>query len=91
MKVLGIGNFGLVKKVSKIFIWYLVVPILLAFPVSLFSTKLLFSILYTDHVPISMIYPVLAALLLLATAYISIAVLLFRLLKRSAIVSLKIE
>ena len=91
MKVLGIGNFGLVKKVSKIFIWYLVVPILLAFPVSLFSTKLLFSILYTDHVPISMIYPILAALLLLVTAYISIAVLLFRLLKRSAIVSLKIE
>lgn len=91
MKVLGITDVGLIKQVLKIFIWILLIAIVIGFPLSLVSTKMMFGIVYADHVPITMVYPTVAAIILIMISTVTLASLIQKLLVHNPVNSLRSE
>lgn len=91
MKVLGINSFDLSKQVLKIFIWLLAIAIAFGFPISLLLSKMLFRIVYADHISVTMFYPMLGAMVLIAISIFTVSFLIMRLLKGNPVETLRSE
>jgi ABC-type antimicrobial peptide transport system permease subunit len=91
MKVLGMGTGRLVRKVVRIFIWVLIIALVISFPLSLFSTKMLFDVVYGDHIPITLVYPFVAVILMLLICLGTVSFLIVKLAKQNPVHSLRSE
>lgn len=57
MKILGISELSLFIRLGKDLLWITALTLISGVPLSLWITKLLFSIVYIDHVPITPLIP----------------------------------
>lgn len=89
MKILGINTVSLIRQVSKIFIWFLIGAIFIGFPISVWMSQMLFRIVYTDHIPVTMSYPLIGAMLLIVMAGLTVSFLIIKLLRQNPVDALR--
>ena len=89
MKVMGASSYDLSKQVLRIFITFLVVAIVLGFPVSLYVSKVMFGVVFNNHIPINALYPTLSAIFLVIISLTTISALIFKISKQNPVLALR--
>jgi len=64
MKILGIEDLTLFKEITKNIRFIVALSILIGIPFSLYCSKMLFSIVYKNYTPISILYPIVASFII---------------------------
>jgi putative ABC transport system permease protein len=89
MKILGINTFSLSRQVAKKFIMFLIIAIVLGFPSSIFLSRLLFKIVYTDYISITLLYPFIGAILLIMISLGTLALVIVKLMRNNPLDTLR--
>jgi len=89
MKVMGASSYDLSKQVLRIFIAFLVIAIVLGFPVSLYVSKVMFGVVFNNHIPINALYPTFSAIFLLIISFTTISALILKISKQNPVVALR--
>jgi len=91
MKVMGASSKDISKEVFRIFLLFLILAIVFGFPASIYGSKFMLSMMFTDYVPINAYYPIISAIFLFVISTTTISALIFKVSKQNPVVALRRE
>ncbi|CAL1517708.1 ABC transporter permease [Chitinophaga sp. MM2321] len=91
MKIMGAGNIDLILKVLGIYMKNLLIAIVIGFPLSMYAIKMMFGIVYKDHMPVSWIYPLCGFFILMPIYMLTVCSMVLKVIRQNPVKTLRNE